>query len=67
MRGFMQLDIPQGDFAGYLFDLDGTLVDTMPIHFVAWRKALWQCGLERDLEEDSWGEIACKQAPTAII
>ena len=33
----MKLVIPEGDFAGYLFDLDGTLVDTMPLHFMAWR------------------------------
>ena len=65
MRGFMKLDIPQGDFAGYLFDLDGTLVDTMPLHFVAWRQALWQCGLERDLDEDffySFGGV-----PTLLV
>ena len=48
----MKLVIPKGDFAGYLFDLDGTLIDTMPLHFRAWREALWQAGLGRDLEED---------------
>jgi len=26
----MKLDIPDGDFAGYIFDLDGTLVDSRP-------------------------------------
>jgi len=24
----MKLDIPAGDFAGYIFDLDGTLIDS---------------------------------------
>lgn len=52
LRDFMMPVIPEGDFAGYLFDLDGTLVDTMPLHFAAWREALWRCGLGRDLEED---------------
>ena len=47
----MQLDIPAGDFAGYIFDLDGTLVDTMPLHYVAWRDTLREFGLNRDLDE----------------
>lgn len=32
----MKLDIPEGDFAGYIFDCDGTLVDSMPLHYRAW-------------------------------
>ena len=28
----MHIEFPTGDFAGYLFDLDGTLIDTMPVH-----------------------------------
>lgn len=34
------LDIPPGDFAGYIFDCDGTLADTMPLHYAAWLAAL---------------------------
>jgi beta-phosphoglucomutase family hydrolase len=30
---------------GLIFDCDGTLVDTMPTHFIAWRKALEPFGL----------------------
>jgi beta-phosphoglucomutase family hydrolase len=48
----MQLDIPAGDFDGYIFDLDGTLLDTMPLHFEAWEQALQAVGLTRSLEED---------------
>ncbi len=48
----MQLDIPAGDFAGYIFDLDGTLVDTMPAHFRAWQAALRHEGLAGNLDED---------------
>ena len=65
MRGFMKLDIPKGDFAGYLFDLDGTLVDTMPLHFVAWRQALWQCGLGRELDEDFFYSLG--GVPTLLV
>jgi beta-phosphoglucomutase family hydrolase len=52
VSGFMQLDIPTGDFAGYIFDLDGTLVNTMPLHYVAWRDTLREFGLNRDLDEE---------------
>lgn len=48
----MQLDIPPGDFAGYIFDLDGTLIDTMPAHFRSWQAALRHEGLAGNLDED---------------
>ena len=32
----MHLEIPDRDFAGYIFDCDGTLVDSMPLHYRAW-------------------------------
>ena len=48
----MQLDIPAGDFAGYIFDLDGTLIDTMPLHFIAWSEAMKRAGLPVPLSED---------------
>ncbi len=31
-------------FKGYIFDCDGTLADTMPAHFYAWREALREGG-----------------------
>src|SRR5881628_1213842 len=48
----MKLDIPAGDFAGYIFDLDGTLVDTMPLHYRAWNRAMQLAGLKEELSED---------------
>ena len=65
MRGFMKLVIPKGDFAGYIFDLDGTLVDTMPLHYAAWRDALRRCGLGRDLEEDYFYSLG--GVPTLLV
>lgn len=47
-----RLDIPEGDFAGYIFDCDGTLVDTMPLHFRAWERTLKSAGLQGSLSED---------------
>ncbi len=48
----MRLKIPKGDFAGYIFDLDGTLADTMPLHYAAWDKALRNAGLKGALDEN---------------
>jgi HAD superfamily hydrolase (TIGR01509 family) len=48
----MNLDIPSGDFAGYIFDLDGTLVDSMPLHYLAWDAAMREVGLPHALDED---------------
>ncbi len=42
----MKLDIPPGDFDGYIFDCDGTLADTMPLHYEAWRTALAEYSCE---------------------
>ena len=36
----MKIQIPEGDFDGYIFDCDGTLADTMPLHYEAWCMAL---------------------------
>ncbi len=36
----MKLQIPDGEFDGYIFDCDGTLADTMPLHYQAWCAAL---------------------------
>lgn len=39
------IQIPKGDFAAYIFDCDGTLGDTMPLHYAAWCAALKQYDL----------------------
>jgi HAD superfamily hydrolase (TIGR01509 family) len=52
----MKLKIPAGTFRAYLFDCDGTIVDSMPLHYVAWKQALgeWGCPFDEDLFY-SWG------------
>jgi HAD superfamily hydrolase (TIGR01509 family) len=40
----MTLTLPPGDFKAYLFDCDGTIVDSMPLHYVAWTQALAEYG-----------------------
>jgi len=36
----MTLTIPPGEFDAFIFDCDGTLIDSMPLHLDAWRAAL---------------------------
>jgi len=40
----MSLIIPEGDFKAYLFDCDGTVADSMPPHYIAWKRALAEYG-----------------------
>lgn len=51
-----KLAIPPGDFGAYLFDCDGTIVDSMPLHYVAWKQALaeWNCEFNEELFY-AWG------------
>jgi len=48
----MILEIPPGEFEGYLFDLDGTLIDSMPAHYRAWDSAMRHFGLKTQLDEE---------------
>ncbi len=52
----MKLELPEGHFRAYLFDCDGTIVDSMPLHYIAWKKALgeWNCTFEEELFY-AWG------------
>jgi HAD superfamily hydrolase (TIGR01509 family) len=52
----MKLGIPRGDFHAYLFDCDGTIADSMPLHYMAWKRALgeWNCDFEERLFYE-WG------------
>jgi beta-phosphoglucomutase family hydrolase len=36
----MKIKLPAGEFEAYIFDCDGTLADTMPLHYQAWLAAL---------------------------
>ena len=52
----MKLPIPAGQFCAYLFDCDGTIVDSMPLHYIAWKTALdeWNCPFPEELFY-AWG------------
>ncbi|MEO5961225.1 MAG: HAD family phosphatase [Opitutaceae bacterium] len=65
----MKLEIPDADFAGYIFDLDGTLVDTMPLHYRAWDEAMRKVGLKVPLDEElfySLGGVPTKRVAELI-
>lgn len=46
------MEFPTEGFEGLVFDLDGTLIDSMPAHFEAWCDALAQAGAPGVLAED---------------
>ena len=54
----MKLKLPAGEFDAYLFDCDGTIADSMPLHYVAWKKTLAEnnCDFPETLFYE-WGGI----------
>ena len=52
----MKLKLPEGLFRAYLFDCDGTIADSMPLHYMAWKKSLaeWNCEFSEELFY-AWG------------
>ena len=52
----MRLELPPGPFKAYLFDCDGTIADSMPLHYVAWSRVLaeWNCAFSEELFY-AWG------------
>src|SRR5258707_11686522 len=52
----MKLELPAGSFAAYLFDCDGTIADSMPLHYIAWKTILaeWSCEFQEELFY-AWG------------
>ena len=50
-----RVTLPEKVYAGYIFDLDGTLVDSMPVHYRAWRWALQKHGAPHEVFQ--WEEF----------
>ena len=52
----MLLPLPPGDFQAYLFDCDGTITDSMPVHYRAWLDTLSEWGCDFPEEQFyAWG------------
>jgi len=49
MHYFESLNIPKDGYKAVIFDLDGTLIDSMPAHFEAWRSALAKARAPKDV------------------
>lgn len=52
----LKLKLPAGAFKAYLFDCDGTIADSMPIHYITWKRALgeWNCEFTEEIFY-AWG------------
>jgi HAD superfamily hydrolase (TIGR01509 family) len=62
-----KLKLPKGPFKAYLFDCDGTIVDSMPLHYVAWKRILGEWGCEFDEETFySWGGMPVTEIIAAL-
>jgi len=63
----VRMKLPERDFDAYIFDCDGTLADTMGLHYDAWKMALEPHGA--DLPEDlyySWGGRPTREIVEAL-
>ncbi len=63
----MKLKLPHGSFNAYLFDCDGTIADSMPLHYIAWKKALgeWNCEFDEELFY-AWGGTPIAEIISAL-
>ncbi len=63
----MRLEVPAREYRAYLFDCDGTIVDSMPLHYVAWKKALgeWNCEFDEKLFY-AWGGRPVKEIISSL-
>jgi HAD superfamily hydrolase (TIGR01509 family) len=63
----MKLKLPPGPFGAYLFDCDGTIADSMPLHYIAWKKALgeWNCEFDEKLFY-AWGGMPIADIISAL-
>jgi beta-phosphoglucomutase family hydrolase len=59
----MPLTLPPGPFRAYLFDMDGTIADSMPLHYIAWKQALAEYGCPLFPEDlfYSWGGMPVRE------
>jgi HAD superfamily hydrolase (TIGR01509 family) len=63
----MPLKLPPGSFQAYLFDCDGTIADSMPLHYIAWKRALgeWNCEFDEKLFY-AWGGMPIADIISAL-
>jgi beta-phosphoglucomutase-like phosphatase (HAD superfamily) len=60
----MPFNLREGDFDAIIFDCDGTLVDTAPTHFIAYREAFGSMGISVDWD---WYESLLGLTPESLL
>ena len=62
-----KLKLPKGPFKAYLFDCDGTIVDSMPLHYIAWKRILaeWNCEFGEETFY-AWGGMPVSEIISAL-
>ncbi|MCB1228118.1 MAG: HAD family phosphatase [Verrucomicrobiales bacterium] len=53
-----RLGLPEASFQAILFDCDGTLVDTMPLHYIAWTESLQRHHAPYPFSEETFYSLA---------
>lgn len=62
------LTLPDRKFAAFIFDCDGTLVDSMPIHYICWVESLRRNGATYPFTEDEFYHYAgVREYDTVLI
>lgn len=56
-NGGFEFRFPDKDYAGIIFDCDGTLVDSMPVHFRAWQDILKSAGYPIPFPESDFYDL----------
>ncbi len=64
-----RLGLPRRAFGGLIFDCDGTLVDSMPVHYQAWLESLRHHRAPYDFPEDEFYALAgvCEQDAVRLL
>lgn len=61
------LQLPDRDFAAFIFDCDGTLVDSMPLHYIAWVESLLHHKAPFDFTEELFYSYAGVREQDTVI
>lgn len=63
----MHIEFPNREFGGYIFDLDGTLIHSMPVHYRAWDAAMQRAGIGATLDEDLFYSLGGMPTPLVAV
>jgi len=64
----MEIKFPrEEDFDGFIFDLDGTLVHSMPVHYRAWDVAMQAAGVPGALDEELFYSLGGIPTPVVAV